>query len=110
MTSTKNRQDEDGSDKKNADPPRVLHPTRSSSALPFSVLVTLFYRVAVLYAATRIVLNLKRQTTGSWNDDDRKLSDEEPVRRRLSFLSLFSLPSFQRGLGLGTPTAGWVGH
>ncbi|KWU42714.1 ICE2-domain-containing protein, partial [Rhodotorula sp. JG-1b] len=52
----------------------------ASSALPFSVLVTLFYRVAVLYAATRIVLNLKRQTTGSWNDDDRKLSDEEPVQ------------------------------
>lgn len=50
----------------------------SSSALPFSVLVTLFYRVAVLYLATRIVLALKRQTGGY--EDNRKLSEEEPVR------------------------------
>lgn len=51
---------------------------RSSSALPFSVLVTLFYRVAVLYLATRIVLALKRQTGGY--EDNRKLSEEEPAR------------------------------
>jgi hypothetical protein len=51
----------------------------SSSALPFSVLVTLFYRVAVLYLATRIVLALKRQTGGY--EDNRKLSEEEPVRQ-----------------------------
>uniref|UniRef100_A0A0K3C831 BY PROTMAP: gi/472583985/gb/EMS21601.1/ ICE2 family protein [Rhodosporidium toruloides NP11] gi/647400374/emb/CDR45769.1/ RHTO0S11e04566g1_1 [Rhodosporidium toruloides] n=1 Tax=Rhodotorula toruloides TaxID=5286 RepID=A0A0K3C831_RHOTO len=50
----------------------------ASSALPFSVLVTLFYRVAVLYLATRIVLALKRQTGGY--EDNRKLSEEEPAR------------------------------
>lgn len=59
-------------------PPRRAH---SSSAVPFSVLVTLFYRVAVLYAATRIVLNLKRQTGGYGREEEerRRLSEEEPV-------------------------------
>ncbi|BGP19128.1 hypothetical protein JCM10213_005631 [Rhodosporidiobolus nylandii] len=51
----------------------------ASSALPFSVLVLLFYRVTVLYAATRIVLALKRQTGGY--EDTRKLSEEEPFAR-----------------------------
>ncbi|GAA6039287.1 hypothetical protein JCM8097_003245 [Rhodosporidiobolus ruineniae] len=51
----------------------------ASSALPFSVLVLLFYRVMVLYAATRIVLALKRRTGGY--EDNRKLSEEEPFAR-----------------------------
>lgn len=53
-------------------------PGCSSSALPFSVIVTLFYRVFVMYAATRVVLALKRRTGGY--EDNRKLSEEEPVR------------------------------
>ncbi|GAA5825841.1 hypothetical protein JCM11251_000022 [Rhodosporidiobolus azoricus] len=51
----------------------------ASSALPFSVIVLLFYRVLVLYAATRVVLRLKRQTGGY--EDNRKLSEEEPFAR-----------------------------
>jgi hypothetical protein len=51
----------------------------SSSALPFSVIVLLFYRVAVLYAAIRIVLALKRRTGGY--QDNKALSDEEPFAR-----------------------------
>lgn len=49
----------------------------SSSALPLPVLVGLFYRVAVMYAASRIILALKRQNEGY--EDTRKLSEEEPV-------------------------------
>ncbi|KAG0660359.1 hypothetical protein C6P46_004659 [Rhodotorula mucilaginosa] len=48
--------------------------------------------VAVFYAATRIVLNLKRQTTGSWNDDDRKLSDEEPAARIMTIGLAYARP------------------
>ncbi|GAA5984904.1 hypothetical protein JCM10908_002444 [Rhodotorula pacifica] len=62
----------------------------ASSALPFSVLVTLFYRVAVLYAATRIVLNLKRQTGGY--EDDRKLSEEEPAARIMTIVLAYARP------------------
>ncbi|GAA5864256.1 hypothetical protein JCM8547_001309 [Rhodosporidiobolus lusitaniae] len=51
----------------------------ASSALPFSVIVLLFYRVLVLYAATRVVLALKRRTGGY--EDNRKLSEEEPFAR-----------------------------
>lgn len=51
--------------------------TAASSALPLPVLVGLFYRVAVLYASTRIILTLKRQNEGYV--DTRKLSEEEPV-------------------------------
>ncbi|GAA5873608.1 hypothetical protein JCM3774_004989 [Rhodotorula dairenensis] len=63
----------------------------ASSALPFSVLVTLFYRVAVLYAATRIVLNLKRQT-GGYNPDDRRLSEEEPAARIMTIGLAYARP------------------
>lgn len=51
--------------------------TAASSALPVPVLVGLFYRVAVLYAATRIILALKRKNEGYV--DTKKLSEEEPV-------------------------------
>ncbi|GAA6025499.1 hypothetical protein JCM10207_003382 [Rhodosporidiobolus poonsookiae] len=54
----------------------------ASSALPFSVIVTLFYRVLVMYAATRVVLALKRDMGGY--ADNRKLSEEEPFARALS--------------------------
>ncbi|GAA5973174.1 hypothetical protein JCM11641_006306 [Rhodosporidiobolus odoratus] len=53
--------------------------TAASSALPLSVLVLLFYRVTALYAATRIVLALKREMGGY--QDNRKLSEEEPFAR-----------------------------
>ncbi|BGP34506.1 hypothetical protein JCM10296v2_006328 [Rhodotorula toruloides] len=60
----------------------------ASSALPFSVLVTLFYRVAVLYLATRIVLALKRQTGGY--EDNRKLSEEEPAARVMTIVLAYA--------------------
>lgn len=40
----------------------------------------LFYRVAVMYAASRIILALKRKNEGY---ESRKLSEEEPVSRLL---------------------------
>ncbi|GJN93524.1 hypothetical protein Rhopal_006581-T1 [Rhodotorula paludigena] len=60
----------------------------ASSALPFSVIVTLFYRVAVLYAATRVVLALKRQTGGY--EDNRRLSEEEPAARIMTVVLTYS--------------------
>lgn len=48
------------------------------------MLVGLFYRVAVMYAASRIILALKRKNEGY--QESRKLSEEEPV----SSLSLSS--------------------
>lgn len=41
------------------------------------MLVGLFYRVAVMYVASRIILALKRKNEGY--EDTRKLSEEEPV-------------------------------
>lgn len=55
----------------------LTHARYSSSALPLPVLVGLFYRVAVMYAASRIILALKKQNEGY--EDTRKLSEEEPV-------------------------------
>ncbi|BGP50771.1 hypothetical protein JCM10450v2_006697 [Rhodotorula kratochvilovae] len=62
----------------------------ASSALPFSVIVTLFYRVAVMYAATRVVLALKRRTGGY--EDNRKLSEEEPAARVMTVVLTYSRP------------------
>ncbi|GAA6053593.1 hypothetical protein JCM3770_001543 [Rhodotorula araucariae] len=62
----------------------------ASSALPFSVIVTLFYRVAVMYAATRVVLALKRRTGGY--EDTRKLSEEEPAARVMTLVLTYSRP------------------
>ncbi|KPV73900.1 uncharacterized protein RHOBADRAFT_45191 [Rhodotorula graminis WP1] len=59
-----------------------------SSALPFSVIVTLFYRVFVMYAATRVVLALKRRTGGY--EDNRKLSEEEPAARVMTVVLTYS--------------------
>ncbi|BGP57405.1 hypothetical protein JCM8202v2_005046 [Rhodotorula sphaerocarpa] len=66
----------------------------ASSAVPFSVLVTLFYRVAVLYAATRIVLNLKRQTGGYGREEEerRRLSEEEPAARVMTIALAYARP------------------
>ncbi|GAA5843377.1 hypothetical protein JCM9279_002082 [Rhodotorula babjevae] len=60
----------------------------ASSALPFSVIVTLFYRVFVMYAATRVVLALKRRTGGY--EDNRKLSEEEPAARVMTVVLTYS--------------------
>ena len=61
-----------------------MHVSTRSSALPLPVLVGLFYRVAVMYAASRIVLALKKKNEGY--EETKKLSEEEPVR---PFLFLF---------------------
>ncbi|GAA5903597.1 hypothetical protein JCM8208_003634 [Rhodotorula glutinis] len=60
----------------------------ASSALPFSVIVTLFYRVFVMYAATRVVLALKRRKGGY--EDNRKLSEEEPAARIMTVVLTYS--------------------
>ncbi|GAA5881504.1 hypothetical protein JCM16303_005681 [Sporobolomyces ruberrimus] len=61
----------------------------ASSAIPIHVLVGLLYRVAVLYAATRIVLTLKRQK-GGYGHDQRKLLDEEPAARVMTIVLTYS--------------------
>ncbi|GAA5934943.1 Ice2p [Sporobolomyces koalae] len=60
----------------------------ASSAIPIHVLVGLFYRVAVLYAATRIVLTLKRDKGGY--HDQRALLDEEPAARVMTIVLTYS--------------------
>ncbi|ORY78032.1 ICE2-domain-containing protein [Leucosporidium creatinivorum] len=62
--------------------------TAASSALPLPVLVGLFYRVAVMYAASRIILALKRQNEGY--EDTRKLSEEEPAARVMTVTITYS--------------------
>ncbi|KAI5477154.1 ICE2 family protein [Pseudohyphozyma bogoriensis] len=62
--------------------------TAASSALPLPVLVGLFYRVAVMYAASRIILALKRKNEGY--EDTRRLSDEEPAARVMTFIVTYS--------------------
>lgn len=67
----------------------------AAAALPSSVIVSLVYRVTVLYAASRILPHLKRASDagvppfGMHDDDEpehyggeRRLSDEEPVSAR----------------------------
>ncbi|CEQ42925.1 SPOSA6832_04799 [Sporobolomyces salmonicolor] len=60
----------------------------ASSAVPIHVLVGLFYRVAVLYAATRTVLALKRETGGY--EDNRSLSEEEPAARVMTIVLAYA--------------------
>ncbi|KAM0786673.1 hypothetical protein ACM66B_002121 [Microbotryomycetes sp. NB124-2] len=60
----------------------------ASSALPLPVLVGLFYRVTVLYAASRVVLALKRQHEGY--TDSKKLRDEEPAARAMTVTITYS--------------------
>ncbi|GAA6059839.1 hypothetical protein JCM10212_003751 [Sporobolomyces blumeae] len=60
----------------------------AASAIPIHVLVGLFYRVAVLYAATRIVLTLKRETGGY--EDTKALSEEEPAARVMTIVLAYS--------------------
>lgn len=60
----------------------------ASSALPLPVLVGLFYRVAVMYAASRIILALKRQNEGY--EDTRKLSEEEPAARVMTVIVTYA--------------------
>ena len=70
--------------------PRLTPPSKenSSSAIPIHVLVGLFYRVLVLYAATRIVLTLKRETGGYV--DSRTLREEEPAARIMTLILTYS--------------------
>ncbi|SGY14801.1 BQ5605_C013g07106 [Microbotryum silenes-dioicae] len=60
----------------------------ASSALPLPVLVGLFYRVTVLYAASRIILALKRKNEGY--EDTRKLSEEDPFPRFMTIVVTYS--------------------
>jgi len=62
--------------------------TAAASALPLPVLVGLFYRVAAMYAASRIILALKRKHEGY--DEARRLSDEEPAARVMTVLVAYS--------------------
>lgn len=68
---------------------------RRSSALPLPVLVGLFYRVAVMYVASRIILALKRKNEGY--EEGRKLSDEEPVSACAAMLSFPLSPRLRTG-------------
>jgi hypothetical protein len=63
---------------------------RSASAIPIHVLVGLFYRVAVLYAATRIVLTLKRDKGGYQDDRGVGLREEEPAARVMTIVLTYS--------------------
>ena len=53
------------------------------------MLVGLFYRVAVLYAASRIVLALKRRSEFNAVEPVR-LSEEEPAARMMTILVAYS--------------------
>lgn len=68
-----------------------------SSALPLPVLVGLFYRIAVMYAASRIILALKRKNEGY--EDTKRLSEESSVSSSsVGFFSIvywFVKPSYQ---------------
>ncbi|KAL8277695.1 hypothetical protein RQP46_009968 [Phenoliferia psychrophenolica] len=62
--------------------------TAVSSALPLPVLVGLFYRVAVMYAASRIVLALKKRNEGY--EETKKLSEEEPAARVMTVIVTYA--------------------
>lgn len=66
----------------------LCRPPRSASALPLPVLVGLFYRVAAMYAASRIILALKRKHEGY--EESRRLSEEEPAARVMTVLVTYS--------------------
>ncbi|KAM0752698.1 ICE2-domain-containing protein [Meredithblackwellia eburnea MCA 4105] len=59
-----------------------------SSALPLPVLVGLFYRIAVLYAASRIILALKKQNEGY--EETKRLSEEEPAARVMTVIITYA--------------------
>ena len=59
-----------------------------ASALPLPVFVGLVYRIAVLYAASRVILALKRGRAGY--DPSTRLSEEEPMARIFTLLLNYS--------------------